>query len=85
MSICFEKAFFLAGSGSNGKSTFLHILRALHPRNVSLRLEKLDGTFAMAPLVGKSAYIVTETPKVLAASIQEVLKALIFFDMMLVE
>ncbi|HFF3758176.1 DUF5906 domain-containing protein [Stenotrophomonas forensis] len=85
MSICFEKAFFLVGSGSNGKSTFLHILRALHPRNVSLRLEKLDGTFAMAPLVGKSAYIVTETPKVLAASIQEVLKALISRDPIQVE
>lgn len=80
MSVCLEKGFFLMGSGSNGKSTFLHILRALHPRNVALRLDKLDGPFAMAPLVNKTAYIVTETPKLIPPTVQEVLKALISRD-----
>lgn len=83
--MCLEKGFFLLGSGSNGKSTFLHILRALHPKNTAIRVDKLDGQFAMNSLVGKTLAIATEMPKVLTAAVQEELKKTISRDPVEVE
>ena len=83
--LCLEKAFFLVGDGSNGKSTFLHVLRALHPQNAVLRMDMLDRPFAMKPLVGKTAAIATEMPKVLSSKSQEILKALASRDPVQVE
>ncbi len=79
------KAFLLLGSGSNGKSTLLHVLRAIHPKNTAVRIDKLDGQFAMAPLASKTLYLATEAPKVLSDPIQQVLKALISRDPMSAE
>ena len=80
-----EKAFLLLGSGSNGKSTLLHVPRAIHPKNTAVRIDKLDGQFAMAPLASKTLYLATEAPKVLSDPIQQVLKALISRDPMSAE
>lgn len=85
MPMCLEKAFLLLGSGSNGKSTLLHVLRAIHPKNTAVRIDKLDGQFAVAPLTGKTLYLATETPKVLSDAIQQVMKALISRDPMSAE
>lgn len=53
------KAFILTGSGSNGKSTFLNILKTmLGRRNVSvLDLKKLNDRFSTVMLFGKLANI----------------------------
>ena len=53
------KAFILTGSGSNGKSTFLNMLRTmLGRRNVSvLDLKKLNDRFSTVMLFGKLANI----------------------------
>lgn len=85
MPMCLEKAFLLLGSGSNGKSTLLHVLRAIHPKNTAVRIDKLDGQFSVAPLTGKTLYLATETPKVLSDAIQQVMKALISRDPMSAE
>ncbi len=85
MPMCLEKAFLLLGSGSNGKSTLLHVLRAIHPKNTAVRIDKLDGQFAVAPLAGKTLYLATEAPKVLSDAIQQVMKALISRDPMAAE
>jgi phage/plasmid-associated DNA primase len=80
LTICIEKGIFLVGSGSNGKSTFLHILRELHPRNAAVRVDKLEGQFAMSAIVNKTAIFATEMPKVLTNATQDVLKAIISRD-----
>lgn len=80
LSICLEKGIFLVGSGSNGKSTFLHVLRALHPRSGAIRVDKLDGQFAMKGVVDKTALFASEMPKVLTQAVQDVLKAIISRD-----
>lgn len=53
------KAFILTGSGSNGKSTFLNMLKhMLGRRNVSvLELKKLNDRFSTVMLFGKLANI----------------------------
>lgn len=50
------------GSGSNGKSVMLNIVRALHERTVAMRLDKLDG-FDLVALIGASLATCDETPK----------------------
>ena len=58
-SLPFHKSFMLVGSGSNGKSTFLGVLKnLLGDRNVScVGLQELEGNFALAALYGKLANI----------------------------
>lgn len=85
LSICLEKGIFLVGSGSNGKSTFLHVLRAMHPRHGAVRVDKLDGQFAMKSVVDKTALFASEMPKVLTQSVQDALKAVISRDPVEVE
>lgn len=82
---CYEKGFFLVGTGSNGKSTYLHVLRALHPSSSAVRVETLGNTFALGPILGKTAIFATEMPKQLSPANQEVLKAIISRDPMQVE
>jgi putative DNA primase/helicase len=58
----FQTAQFWVGSGSNGKSVLLNVVRALHAKPVAMELDKLDG-FARAAIVGASLIACDETPK----------------------
>ncbi|HIH73364.1 MAG: putative primase/helicase [Thermococcaceae archaeon] len=61
----FQVAIFLVGSGSNGKSTFLNLLKAFYgSENISaLTLHDLENNrFAPASLVGKLANIAADIP-----------------------
>lgn len=58
----FQTAQLWIGSGSNGKSVLLNIVRALHAKPVAMELDKLDG-FARAAIVGASLVACDETPK----------------------
>lgn len=79
----FHKGFMLIGGGSNGKSTLLHLLSALHPERVTLDLTTLvkDGS-AIADLEGKTLALSTETPPFLGREVEERLKAVIAGDEM---
>lgn len=59
-----HKAFVLCGSGRNGKSTFLNILRAcLGTESYStVSMSKLDKEFSVVSIDGKLANIVEEAP-----------------------
>lgn len=59
-----HRAFVLAGSGRNGKSTFIDILRSLIGRDSysTVSLAHLDRQFSAVQLEGKLANIVEETP-----------------------
>jgi putative DNA primase/helicase len=59
-----HKAFVLYGSGRNGKSTFLDVLRAVIGRDAysSVSMSKLDKEFSLVNLEGKLANIREETP-----------------------
>jgi len=59
-----HKAFVLYGSGRNGKSTFLDVLRAVIGRDAYsvVSMAKLDKEFSLVSLEGKLANIVEETP-----------------------
>lgn len=75
-----EKGFFLCGEGSNGKSTLLHVLKALHPKHQAVNIKGLDGRFAMQPLQGKTLALVSEMPRRITPELQDALKALISRD-----
>lgn len=77
----FHKGFILLGGGSNGKSTLLHLLSALHPERVTLDLTTIvkDGS-AIADLEGKTLALSTETPPFLGREVEERLKAVIAGD-----
>ena len=59
-----HRAFVLHGSGRNGKSTFLEILRAIIGRKSYsvVSMGKLDKEFSIVNIEGKLANIVEETP-----------------------
>jgi len=57
----FEKAIFMHGNGSNGKSTFAKIVSQLHEKTVSLDLDNLSG-FGLSPIIGASLIFIDETP-----------------------
>lgn len=59
-----HRAFVLYGSGRNGKSTFLDVLRAVigSESYATVSLAKLDKEFSIVNLDGKLANIVEETP-----------------------
>jgi P4 family phage/plasmid primase-like protien len=59
-----HRAFVLYGSGRNGKSTFLEILRAIIGRKSYsvVSMGKLDKEFSIVNIEGKLANIVEETP-----------------------
>ncbi len=58
----YQVAQLWIGSGSNGKSVLLNIVRALHAKAVAMRLDRLEG-FDLAGIVGASLAICDETPK----------------------
>lgn len=82
---CFEKALVLTGSGSNGKSTLLHLLRALHPANAALRLDQIRGRFGLQEVPGRTLLIASETPSFLGSDVEQALKAIISRDPITIE
>lgn len=60
----FEKAFFLLGDNSNGKSTYLNVLRHLlgNENIMSIDLQRLDDKFKTAELDQKMANIGADIP-----------------------
>lgn len=76
----FEKGFMLTGGGSNGKSTLLHLLRTLHPRNFALTLDKLDSEFSMGNLPGMTLALSTESAPFIGIKAEQRIKALISRD-----
>ena len=76
----FEKGFMLTGGGSNGKSTLLHLLRTLHPRNFALSLDKLDSEFSMGNLPGMTLALSTESAPFIGIKAEQRIKALISRD-----
>lgn len=65
---------WIGAKGSNGKSTMLNIVMALHEKAVAMQLDKLDG-FNLSNLVGATLVVCDETPK--GKINQQVLKSLI--------
>lgn len=81
MAGCRERAWQLVGSGSNGKSTLLHILRALHPKNEAMDLSQLgEDKFALAKIIDATCVISTESTPNLGAQAEQKLKAIISRD-----
>lgn len=61
----FQKCFVLTGSGSNGKSTWIKVIRRLFPNELVCSLSPqrmVERQFAMSSLVGKRLNIVGELP-----------------------
>ena len=81
----FEVAWVLSGSGSNGKSTFLHLLRRIHPFNTSLRLKNASDRFGFQNIAGKTLVIASEVPDFIGKDAEQNLKSLISRDPIEVE
>jgi P4 family phage/plasmid primase-like protien len=75
----------LSGSGSNGKSTFLHLLRRIHPFNTSLRLQNASDRFGFQNIAGKTLIIASEVPDFIGKDAEQNLKSLISRDPIEVE
>jgi len=82
LSKCYEKGVIMYGTGSNGKSIMLHVLRSLCPSATqTVKLTRLvKNEFGTSSLIAKKIAIVTEMPRVLSSEIQDILKALISRD-----
>lgn len=80
--ICYEKCFVLYGTGANGKSTFLHLLRALHPgpQTVAMDMAGLSGEYGIQDFLGARNAICTECPKHIDDNTANRLKALSSWD-----
>lgn len=80
--ICYEKCFVLYGTGANGKSTFLHLLRALHPgpQTVAMDMAGLSGEYGIQDFLGARNAICTECPKHIDDATANRLKALSSWD-----
>lgn len=81
----FEKAFWLQGEGSNGKSTMLHLLRALHPKNAALSIQQLGTRFGLVQIPGKTLVTVSECPAFIGADAEQAIKAIVSRDAIPVE
>lgn len=81
----FEKCFWLQGSGSNGKSTLLHILRKLHPKNQAVSLKRLADRFGLEGLIGITLATVTECPDFVGGEVEQIIKAIVSRDPVSVE
>lgn len=82
---CFERAIVFVGAGANGKSTLIHLLRALHPAHASLRLDQVRGRFGLQEVAGRTLLVASETPSYLGDDIEQALKALISRDAITIE
>lgn len=61
----YECVFWLYGSGSNGKSTLLHLLQALHGDGYgSTTIEAMKGSFGLASLANKTCVGISEASPV---------------------
>ena len=81
MAGCRERAWQLVGSGSNGKSTLLHILRALHPKTEAMDLSQLgEDKFALSKIIDATCVISTESTPNLGAHAEQKMKAIISRD-----
>jgi len=81
MAGCRERAWQLVGSGSNGKSTLLHILRALHPKNEAIDLSQLgEDKFVLAKIVNVTLVISTESTPNIGAQAEQKIKAVVSHD-----
>ena len=69
-----QAQFWIGNAGSNGKSTLLNIVRALHEKATAMRLDGLKG-FELEPLIGASLAFCDETPQ--GHINQQILKTLI--------
>lgn len=80
--VCYEKCFVLYGTGANGKSTFLHLLRALHPgpQTVAMDMAGLSGEYGIQDFLGARNAICTECPKHIDDATANRLKALSSWD-----
>jgi putative DNA primase/helicase len=65
---------WIGAKGSNGKSTMLNIVMALHEKAVAMQLDKLEG-FNLSNLIGATLVVCDETPK--GKIDQQILKSLI--------
>jgi putative DNA primase/helicase len=65
---------WIGAKGSNGKSTMLNIVMALHEKAVAMQLDKLEG-FNLSNLLGATLVACDETPK--GKIDQQILKSLI--------
>jgi putative DNA primase/helicase len=81
-----QKCLLLAGSGGNGKSTLLDIVREIFPEDLrsSLTPKDIEGRFRLAVLDGRLVNIIDETPKDRWEA-SETLKAIITGGVVLVE
>lgn len=61
----YQKALVLVGTGSNGKSVFLHVLMALFPRSAisSIPPHEFDEFYSRAMLVNSRINVVSEMPE----------------------
>lgn len=80
--VCYEKCFVLYGTGANGKSTFMHLLRALHPgpQTVAMDMAGLSGEYGIQDFLGARNAICTECPKHIDDATANRLKALSSWD-----
>lgn len=58
----FQTGIWFMGAGSNGKSTLVEIIAALHEKVSTISLDNMDG-FALTSLINASLVWVDETPK----------------------
>jgi putative DNA primase/helicase len=69
-----QAQIWIGNTGSNGKSTLLNIVRALHAKAAAMRLDGLKG-FELEPLIGASLAFCDEAPQ--GHINQQILKTLI--------
>lgn len=83
LSACYEKAVWMYGTGENGKSIMLHILRSLAGRSGYTAFSParlVRNEFGTNQLIAKKIAICAEAPKMLTSEMQEVLKGQISRD-----
>lgn len=82
LSTNFEKGFLLVGGGSNGKSTYLNVLTAFHPKHESMPLGQLEKDYELWKLSqGTTLAISSENVKYIGRGSEQILKSLISRDL----
>lgn len=84
--ITLERFFMLLGDGANGKSTFIHVITALHADSaVSLSADSITGRFFGQTIIGKSLATLTEMTDYAGDLMCQRIKALASRDGMFVD
>lgn len=82
LSTNFERAFMLVGGGSNGKSTYLNVLTAFHPKHEAMPLGNLDKEYELWKLAqGTTLAISSENVKFIGREAEQIWKSLISRDL----